>query len=309
MRRILRPFGYRALRAPVVERIATAAAAIRGHRLVFVFHRIIEDRERSGGIVPTVPQEVFRRQLGQILDVGDIVPLASMLGETSLSARPRFALTFDDDSITHVEVVLPILRERQVEATFFVSGRSLHGLGPLWFEKLDALILTQGVSEVASWIGTPTRDAEVLAGLCENDTRLQRRLEEEDVVVPQQLGRDDIRALVDAGMTIGFHTLHHQLLTGLSDEAIDAALRDGRDELESVVEEPVLFFAYPHGKTDDRIAERVRSAGYIAAWTGRPRAIKRESDRYQLGRWETPPVVGLDFGARMAVRLNSWGKA
>jgi peptidoglycan/xylan/chitin deacetylase (PgdA/CDA1 family) len=291
-----------------VRRIAAATAAIRGHRLVFVFHRITNEEGSSGGIVPTVPSGVFRHQLEQILEVGDIVPLTSTLAETSLSARPRFALTFDDDSISHLEIVLPILRERRVTATFFVSGRSLHGLGPLWFEKLDALIVAQGVSEVASRIGIPTRDAGILAERCENDTRLQRRLEEEDVVVPPQLGPGDIRALVDAGMTIGFHTLHHRLLTGVSDGAIDAALRDGRDELESVVEEPLVLFAYPHGKTDDRIAERVRSAGYLAAWTGRPRAIARGSDRYQLGRWESPSVAGRDFDARVAVRLNGWGE-
>jgi peptidoglycan/xylan/chitin deacetylase (PgdA/CDA1 family) len=276
--------------------------------LVFVFHRIIEGGERSGGVVPTIPREVFRRQLEQILQVGDIVPLTSMLGTRSASARPRFALTFDDDSSTHLDVVLPILRELRVAATFFISGRSLHGLGPLWFDKLDALVLAEGVAEVASRMGIRTRDADVLAGLCEKDIRLQRRLQEEDVVVPGQLGSDDIRALVAGGMAIGFHTLHHRLLIGLSDEEIDAALREGRDELEAVVEEPILLFAYPHGKTDVRIAERVRNAGYLAAWTGRPRAIVRRSDRYQLGRWEPPPLVGRDFDARTAVRLNDRGK-
>ena len=309
MRRLLKSAGYRALRAPAVRRIATAVAAIRGRRLVLVFHRIIEEGERFGGIVPTLSREVFKRQLEHILEVGDIVPLTSMLSETSVTGRPRFALTFDDDSTTHRDMVLPLLRELRVTATFFVSGRSMHGLGPLWFEKLDAMVLARGMAEAASRIGITTRDAQVLAGLCENDTRLQQKLEEEDIVVDGQLDRDDIKALADAGMGIGFHTLHHRILTGLSDGAVDAALRDGRDELEAVVEEPVVLFAYPHGKADERIAGRVRNAGFHAAWTGRPHAIARGGDRYQLGRWEPPPVVGRDFVARMAVRLNSWAQA
>jgi peptidoglycan/xylan/chitin deacetylase (PgdA/CDA1 family) len=305
MRRVLKSAGYRALRAPAVSRTAAAAAAIRGRRLVFVFHRIVEGSERSGGIVPTRSRDVFRRQLEHILEMGDIVPLTQMLSETSVSARPRFALTFDDDSTTHHDIVLPLLRELRITATFFVMGRSMQGLSSLWFEKLDAMILARGIAEVADGIGVTTRDAQVLAERCENDTRLQQRLEDEEIVVDGRLDRDDIKVLADAGMGIGFHTLQHRILTGLSDEAIDAALRDGRDELEAAVGEPVVLFAYPHGKADDRIADRVRSAGYHAAWTGRPHAIAPGSDRYQLGRWEPPPLVGHDFAARVAARLNS----
>jgi peptidoglycan/xylan/chitin deacetylase (PgdA/CDA1 family) len=276
--------------------------------LVLVFHRVIDEGERSGGIVPTRSRDVLKRQLEHLLEVGDIVPLTSMLSETSLTARPRFALTFDDDSITHRDIVLPLLRELRVTATFFVSGRSMHELGPLWFEKLDAMVLRQGIAEVASRVGITTADAQVLAELCENDARLQQRLEEEDIVADGQLDRDDVKALADAGMEIGFHTLHHRILTGLSDQTVDAALRDGREELEAVLEEPVVLFAYPHGKADDRVANRVRNARYHAAWTGRPQAIARGDDRFQLGRWEPPPIVGRDFVARLTVRLNSWGR-
>jgi peptidoglycan/xylan/chitin deacetylase (PgdA/CDA1 family) len=307
MRRLLQPLGHQALRARAVRRAALAAAAARGRALVLVFHRITAAHAPPGGIVPAVPEDVFRRQVEMLLELGDVVPLKSLLDESSVGRRPRFGLTFDDDSITHHEVVLPILRELQVTATFFVSGRSLHGLGPLWFEILDAMVLARGVPEVASRIGIPTGDAEVLAGMCENDPVLHRRLEEEDIAVPERLGRDHIRALADAGMTIGFHTLDHRLLTGLSDDAIDAVLRHGRDEIEAVIEEPLLLFAYPHGKADGRIADRVRRAGYVAAWTSWPRAIERGSDPYQLGRWEPGPVVGRDFGARVAARLNGWG--
>jgi peptidoglycan/xylan/chitin deacetylase (PgdA/CDA1 family) len=307
LRRLLKPLARQALRAPTAHRVASAAAALRGRQLVLVFHRIIEDGKRSGGVVPAVAEAIFSRQLEQILELGDVVSLASMLAETSVHTRPRFALTFDDDYISHYEVVLPILRRSEVTATFFLGGRSLHGLGPLWFEVLDALLLARGVDDVARRFGIPTRDVQVLTGLCENDRRLQRRLEEEDVAVPGQLGRDHIRALADADMTVGFHTLHHRLLTGLPDDAVDTGLRHGRDELEALVEEPVLLFAYPHGETDGRIAERVRGAGYLAAWTGRPRPIERGSDPYQLGRWEPGVFVGRDFGARVAARLNGWG--
>ena len=92
-------------------------------------------------------------------------------------------------------------------------------------------------------------------------------------------------------MTIGFHTLRHRLLTGLSERDVLAALVEGREALEAVTAEPIRLFAYPHGRADVRVAACVRSSGYLGAWTGRPRAIKRGNDPYRLGRWETWPVV------------------
>jgi peptidoglycan/xylan/chitin deacetylase (PgdA/CDA1 family) len=259
--------------------------------------------------VPAVPQEVFRRQLEEILEIGDIVPLTSMFEDAPGRVRPRFALTFDDDYISHYEVALPILRERELTATFFVAGRSLHGLGPLWFEVLDALVLSHGVAELGHRLGIETGDVQHLARICENDLQLQQRIEAEDAAVERPLSADHIAALTDAGMTIGFHTLHHRLLPGLPDREIDAALTEGRGKLEDVVGARLNLFAYPHGKADGAVARRVRQAGYVAAWTGRPRAVAPRDDRYLLGRWEAGPVQGSDFGARVVARVNRWAGA
>jgi peptidoglycan/xylan/chitin deacetylase (PgdA/CDA1 family) len=305
-RRLLKRLGSRALRAPAVRRVAAATAAIRGRRLVLVFHRIIEDEEPAGGVVPAVPQGVFRRQLEQILEVGDIVPLTSMITETSVHARPRFALTFDDDYISHYEVALPILREWKVTATFFLGGRSLHGLGPLWFEILDELVLSRGVAELGRWLGIGTGDLLHLTQACENDRRLQRRIEAEDAAVARHLTPDQITALANAGMTIGFHTLHHRLLTGLPDHEIDSAMTEGRAELEDAIGDRLDLFAYPHGKADESVRKHVQRAGYVAAWTGRPRAFTRRDDRYLLGRWEAGPLHGHDLVARVIATLNRW---
>ena len=70
--------------------------------------------------------------------------------------------------------------------------------------------------------------------------------------------------------------------------------------------EPIRLFAYPHGVADVRVAACVRSSGYLGAWTGRPRAIKRGNDPYRLGRWEPGPLSDRDFAARVAVNLNGW---
>lgn len=305
IRSIVKHVGRSALRFSAARRAAVAAAAVRHRGLVLVFHRISEPGRRSGGVVPMVPQATFQRQLEVLLELGDIMPVSSLVDEPAGDRRPHFGLTFDDDSITHHEVVLPILAKFQVPATFFLSGRSLHDLPPPWFEILDRMILDRGPSEVGRLLDIRPSDPSEMAEICEKDQRLQRRLEAEPIDTSESLGRDHIEEIVNAGMTVGFHTLHHRRLTELPDDAIDVAMVDGRIELESVVGAGLRLFAYPHGKADRRIAGRVERAGYVAAWTGLPGPIRPRSDPYLLGRWEPGPLRPQDFGARVVARLHS----
>jgi peptidoglycan/xylan/chitin deacetylase (PgdA/CDA1 family) len=303
---VLTSLGRRALRIGAVRRAALAAAAVRGHGLVLVFHRIADDSPTPQGFIPSVPESLFRRQIEALLDVGDIVPLEALLEFRSDHRRPRFAVTFDDDWTTHYERALPVLRSLGVTATFFLAGRSLHGLGPLWFETLDGLIAADGIRTVARSLGIETGDPEQLAIACENDRSLQRRIEDLPDLGVRHLTDAEIRALGDAGMTIGFHTLHHPLLSLLPESALDSALTQGRDELEQAAGRPVRLFAYPHGKAERRVVARLSSAGFVAACTGSPRAVRPGTDPYLLGRWEAGAIDLDRFVAGAAARLNGW---
>ena len=54
-----------------------------------------------------------------------------------------------------------------------------------------------------------TDGLDALISACENDPSLQRIVEAEGMDVHRQLGRPHIEALSNAGMAVGFHTLHH----------------------------------------------------------------------------------------------------
>ncbi len=305
---LVKTVGRYAFRIAAVRRAAFAAGAARGHALVLVFHRISDQTGSRQGLVPSVPEHLFRRQIEALVDAGEIVRLEDLLSPQRGWRRPRFALTFDDDWISHYERVLPILLDLGVTATFFLSGRSLHGLGALWFERLDDLIVTHGSREASRSLGITTDDLESLATLCESDGSLQTRLEELSTGEVRRLNGADISALADAGMGIGFHTLHHPLLRLVADSDLDDALIRGRRELEAVAGRPITLFAYPHGKADPRAAARLRAAGFIAACTGRPTPIRPSDDPYLLGRWEPGPMDLERFIASVAARLNGWSR-
>lgn len=295
----------RALRAGPVGEAVRRIAALRGRSLVLVYHRVTSNEPPTGEVVPSVPSGLLRRQLEALQEVGEIAPLETLLQDRNRHAKPRFALTFDDDYLTHVEHALPALRAADAPAAFFLSGRALHGLGSYWFELLEALIDDRGVEEIGRMLHVPSAGIDALVAVCESDPSLQKVLENEGTdSAPRHLGRAEIESLSSAGMAVGFHTLHHQILTRLDDGQLESALTSGRTELEALIGRPIRHFAYPHGKADRRTADKVRDAGYEAAWTGHPQAMRRRDDRYLLGRWEPGGIDVEDLLVGAAIRLT-----
>lgn len=294
----------RALRIRPVGATVRRIGALRGRRLVLVYHRIGGVRPLAESVVPSVPRDLFRRHLETLNRVGEITPLEALLRDGDTRTRPRFGLTFDDDFVSHFDHVLPTLQAVGAPATFFLSGRALHGLGSYWFEALERLIASRGLPDVGRMLGTHGEGVEELIAACENDRGLQEILEAEAGDVPAHLSRDQIAALAVAGMGVGFHTLHHPVLTRLDDDELRTALMLGREELEAVTG-PARYFAYPHGKADRRVAAAVRDVGYEAAWTGLPHPMDARGERYLQGRWEPGRLDVDDFLVALAVRLNA----
>jgi peptidoglycan/xylan/chitin deacetylase (PgdA/CDA1 family) len=292
------------LRAGPVRDAVRAVAALRGRSLVLVYHRVTATEPPVYEVVPSVSPTLFRRQLEALADVGDVVPLVEIVRDRGRRSRPRFAITLDDDFATHFEDAFPALIGLGVPATFFLSGRSFHGLGPYWFEQLERLVAERGIRTVARLVGVATDRIDDVIVACERDPSLQERLEAEPPDAPRHLGRKEIQELSRAGMAIGFHTLRHKVLVRLDDEEVVAALTVGRKEIEDVIGRPLVHFAYPHGKAVRRTADMAREAGYEAAWTGRPHAIRRGDDRYLLGRWEPGELDVDDFLVGTAIRLS-----
>jgi len=303
MRSPLRRLATGALRVRAVNQAARSIAAARGRSLVLVYHRVAPDGSRSSSLVPSIPETLFARQVQTLGELGGIVPLAELLSSRHRTGRSRFALTFDDDYRAHAESVLPLLSGLGIHATFFLSGRSLHGLGPYWFEVLEWLLEKRGLQEVAGRLAISGRSPIELAVACEHDPRRQRQLEEAAEQPPMHLRPDQLQTLA-ATMTVGFHTLRHPALPVLSDEAVARAVTKGRGELAAVIRRPLSLFAYPHGKADRRVAAQVRGAGYTAAWTGTPDAIRPGDDLFLLGRWEPGPVTVDDLVVKAAARLH-----
>jgi peptidoglycan/xylan/chitin deacetylase (PgdA/CDA1 family) len=289
-----------------------ALARLRGHRLVLVYHRVGDPLPPDCEIVPSVPVDMFRRQVQALGEVADLVSLDSLVSGASSDSpaararRPMVALTFDDDLPSHVQHALPLLREHGVPAAFFLSGRSLHGLGAYWFQQLETLLVAHGALRTAALLHTTETTTAGLTRACEGNAVLRRRVSELAAALPAPpvLRPDAISTLAAGGITVGFHTVSHDVLPLLDEPALLHAVSDGRAELAAATGASVRYFAYPHGQSDRRSAAAIRGAGFRAAFTGVPSPTRAGADGFRVGRWEPGPLAIDELLVKLAVRLH-----
>jgi len=97
------------------------------------------DRERE--LVPALATSSFEERLEVLVDGYRVVSASDILEVAVVRRRNEpipVALTFDDDLDSHLEVVVPLLLQRGLPATFFV-GPPLPAGAAFWWEDLQAL--------------------------------------------------------------------------------------------------------------------------------------------------------------------------
>ena len=103
--------------------------------------------------------------------------------------------------------------------------------------------------------------------------------------LPDIGGTDAVRRLARAGWEIDSHSLTHPDLTQLSDAELSRELSESRTRLKRAFgERAANFFAYPSGRSDARVRQAARAAGYLAATTVKRGFATPTADPYALRR-------------------------
>jgi peptidoglycan/xylan/chitin deacetylase (PgdA/CDA1 family) len=277
--------------------------------LVVVYHAVAErpaDLERD--VSPAHDAALFEAQLRHLVACYEIVPADRMLDAVASRERGRrfpVAVTFDDDLPTHALVALPLLRELDIPATFFLCGASLERPHAFWWERLQVAVDHDlDLAAISEGATTPQALALRIEETTPDDrTRLAERLGALVGADPPESGMRaaDVRTLAEAGLEIGFHTLRHDRLPPLDDASLASALRDGRAELGAAAGQAVDVIAYPHGRADERVALAARDSGFRLGFTGTQEAITERSDPLRLSRIE-PPFTDVAAFAGQLVR-------
>jgi peptidoglycan/xylan/chitin deacetylase (PgdA/CDA1 family) len=184
---------------------------------------------RIQGLIRAVHLRFFRRSLPQKLalylhttagQLGRLEELLCFLGEQgyAFTGPDAFAaatdrtvfLSFDDNYRSWLDMLKP-LEEFQVRATFYVN----------------------------SW---PFRDRVSGAEVRSYLKKLGVSSDEEAT-----LSTGELREIADAGHLIGAHTRTHPVLTSIPQNIAREEIRVNKEELERIVQRPVIHFSYPFG--------------------------------------------------------------
>jgi peptidoglycan/xylan/chitin deacetylase (PgdA/CDA1 family) len=287
--------------------LRSCVAALAGHVLrlsarragiVLVYHGLASrtgDADRE--LVAPHGSELFEAQLRHLARNYRVVSAAELPRAVARRRRgERFpaAITFDDDLASHLTLALPILRRIGVHGTFFLTGATLRGPFAFWWPRLEMVGSDQRkLAELSAALGAavaavpPPRTLQELGRLVEwlePEARDAFAAHLEVEPLDAGLQERDVRALVEAGMAIGFHTRRHDVLTNLDERRLANAFEEGRRQLEEVMGSRLTVVAYPHGRGDERVAAAASRAGFEVGFTGVARAVRADNDTLLLGR-------------------------
>jgi peptidoglycan/xylan/chitin deacetylase (PgdA/CDA1 family) len=280
--------------AAVVERVLRLTGRRVGIALVYHGLAVVQG-DPAREIVAPHGISTFERQIRYLRRRYRIVEATDLLEATKARRRhERFpvAVTFDDDLPSHVSLALPVLVRTGTPATFFLSGASLERPFGFWWERLQRAF-DSGVSDLPALVGASGSRATLNELRYSIETMPPAERDSVSARLGERLGPDpptaglragDVEQLVRTGLTVGFHTLRHDSLTALSDDALAHALRDGRDRIEDIVGHRLDLIAYPHGRADDRVATAARRVGFTIGFTVDEAPTRADSNPLLLGR-------------------------
>ena len=240
--------------------------------------------------------------------------------------RPTALLTFDDGFVDHYEHCFPLLRSRGLGGVFFLAGATL-GDHPrmlnvhrahFLLSYLGAEQLTREVGAALAEEGVTVNGRALRDGVYRYDEApevrhiktvlnyeapysvtervlskvFERHLAESEAFARKlYLSAAQIRIMAEAGMTFGFHTETHPVLSRLSRDAQLVELRNGPEAIRELTGQDTVSMCYPYGLAHTFNADTLDvlvACGYSMAFSNarRPAMIDRDS-RFDLPRFDT----------------------
>ncbi len=224
---------------------------------------------------------------------------AMLLGKKSITPN-SLVLTFDDGYKNSIDFGLPVLRKFNAPATVFISTGYITSQQPFWVDRFDYAVQSFGekcldmrlkIQELDSLDFSSRRD---LRKSFISFIRQQKQIHTDDLSLLEFIKNITIRieklsgkSLLDhyaddpwsriltwdevknnsSRVNFGSHGVDHLRLTRVGEEIALREIFASREIIEFYTGEPCRHFAYPNGDFNTKVANLIRSAGYVSALT------------------------------------------
>jgi peptidoglycan/xylan/chitin deacetylase (PgdA/CDA1 family) len=273
--------GLRALGVPAANRRLQDAGVILG------YHNVVpagDMREGDGGL--HVAHDRFEQQMRWLVAHYTVVPLGEFVSRAASGASLRSvaAVTFDDGYAGVFEVGIPILTAMGVPATVFLVSDAVGRSRGFWWDHPEIVeSISPGRRE--EWLTAMRGDGEaILSGRAKEEARRPP-----PAYRPAEWGL--IRARLGPGIELGGHSATHRSLPTLADDELEYEVVASRATIHGATGIRPDLFAYPYGRWDSRVRERVKAAGYRAALTLDAGLVRRQADPWSLRRVNVPALI------------------
>lgn len=293
---------------------------------LLIFHRVLPEPDAL------FPDEMHARRFdelcGWLAAWFNVLPLDLAVQRLQAGTLPERAacITFDDGYADNRHVAMPILQRNSLTATFFIATGFLDG-GRMWNDTIiesvracQAAVLdvsALGLGRHAR--GNVAEQQAAIAALigqikycpvAERITITQDIAKLANVQLPQNLmmTSSEVKAMSQAGMQIGAHTVSHPILARLTEDQAMKEIGDSKRFLEQLLEDRITVFAYPNGKPGEdyspQSVEVVRRLGFDAAVSTQWGASRMGDDPLQIKRFTPWDKTRLRFGLRLLRNLR-----
>ena len=269
----------------------------------FLFHSLFRD-EREIALHQIDPLQrttvgQFRQFVEYYLDHGyRFISPADLL--TGLPPDEKYALITFDDGYFNITLAVPILKEFNVPAVFFISTGHVEKNKSYWWDVLYRERHARGASHQqihAEGVAMKSlRNDQVEAKLITEfgSGALAPRGDVDRPFSPAELKEFSAHPQVH----LGNHTVDHAILTNYTDTEVRQQVQGAQESLLSMTGILPIAIAYPNGGQNDRIVGICRELGLKVGFTVRPQKsglpFGAETDLLRLGRF-TPhgeaPIV------------------
>lgn len=286
---------------------------LRRQLVVLTYHRVLSNHQRTSR--SRLPDSLFscefEWQISHIVRhyhvaTGEEV-LAFLTGKSTLPPYSVF-ITFDDGFENNYTEAFPILQRYGVSAAFFLTTGLIGQTGSmLWFDRLDAILSTTHWADISYWLisrnipydiqdklqlrrwlkSLSQIDRDQIITRLGADLGLTSCLNTSEGSAYKLMTWDQARRMAAQGMTIGSHTVSHQILSSANHEEVQNEIVISRKKIEKEIGQQCWCFSYPNGTDADfRLSDKeaVQSAGYACAFTQISGFVNKDADCCALPR-------------------------